>query len=170
MNFKDIKPFIEGHYRVDIPLRFLESTIERYKEEYNLEVDPDFQRAHVWNQEQQIAFVEHVLKGGQNTIMRFNCPGWMGNREQDIMQLVDGKQRLTAVLAFLNNKILVFNCYYQDFEGFLPLSASMQFIVNKLTTRKEVLQWYLEINKGTVAHTSDEISFVEDLLEKEEGK
>jgi hypothetical protein len=39
--------------------------------------------------------------------------------------------------------------------------------VNELKTRREVLQWYLDLNAGGVVHTTKEIERVRELLAKE---
>jgi hypothetical protein len=44
---------------------------------------------------------------------------------------------------------------------------TFDFIVNDLRTRKEVLQWYLDLNTGGTIHTSDEIEKVKRLLAAE---
>ena len=168
MKFQDIPQYTQdGHYRVDVPIRFLPKTIESYQEEYGLEMNPDFQRGHVWDESKQVAFVEHVLKGGQGSNeIRFNHPGWMSHF-QDHMVLVDGLQRLTSILRFLNNEITAFGTYYQDFEDKLNSMVTMSFRVNDLRTRADVLRWYIQINAGGVPHTEEEISKVQDLLSQE---
>lgn len=169
--FREIPPFMEGNYNATIPLNHLRSTLDDYDNKYILDMDPDFQRVHVWTQEQQSAFVEHILRGGRNTDIRWNCPGWMSNnpREpQGPVTLVDGKQRLTAALDFLDDRIPAFGQRLSQWEdGIPPFTCNLNFIVNDLETRAEILKWYLEINRGNVAHTPEEISKVEELLRQE---
>ena len=169
--FREIPRYTrDGHYRVDIPLDYLPRQIERYETQYGLDMCPDFQRGRVWDRARQVAYVEHFLKGGQGSSeIRFNCPGWMGNREETSMVLVDGLQRLTALLGFLKNYISAFGFYRSEFEDRIPNDLSLSFRVNDLRTRADVLRWYIEINAGGVAHTDEEINRVRDLLAKEEG-
>ena len=164
--FRNIESFIEGNYQIDVPLSYLNMHINEYIGGYNLDLNPDYQRGHVWNTEQQISFVEHVLRGGRNTVIRFNCPNWVSGRGKD-MVIVDGKQRMTACLAFLNNDIPAFGYYFLEYEDKMDLFCRLQFIINELPTRKDVLKWYLEINSGNVAHTDEELERVEKLLAAE---
>ena len=170
MDFKDIPQFTtDGNYRIDVSLRSLKEEIERYtSDKHKLNMNPDFQREHVWDQEKQIKFVEFILKGGTSArIIYFNHPGWMRSFKGEFV-LVDGKQRLEAALKFLDNKLPIFDgLYYKDFTGHFPLSTRLTFCVNDLKTRKEVLQWYLDLNTGGVVHTDEEIERVRNLLEKE---
>lgn len=130
-------------------------------------MDPDFQRGHVWTPEQQVAYVEYVLRGGTsgNTIY-LNCPGWPISTEDYV--LVDGKQRLTAVMGFLRDEIKAFNYKHSEFTGKIRLSGPrFRWVVNNLPTRAAVLQWYLEMNTGGTVHSAAEINKVRQMLAEE---
>lgn len=118
MKFKDIKPFTsDGSYAVDHPLDYLDETIERYKTNYGFNMDADYQRGHVWTEQQQIAFVEYFFKGGKVNPIYLNAANWMSAKfKTGPLELVDGKQRITALLKFLRNEIPVFGCYRKDFK------------------------------------------------------
>jgi len=83
------------------------------------------------------------------------------------MVCVDGLQRLTACMRFINNEIPAFEHYYKEFEGWMPLDIDLLFNVNNLKTKAEVLVWYIEFNTGGTVHTEEEINKVKMLLEKE---
>lgn len=160
----------DAAYRVDVPLDSVESTLARYRKsaEDGLQLEPDFQRAHVWSTQKRRAYVEHLLRGGHaSREIRFNCPGWMRDFRGP-MTLVDGLQRLTAVRMFANSRLPVFGRYFHQFEGRFPWArCSLLFYINTLATRAEVLQWYLDLNAGGVVHTKAELDRVRELLERE---
>ena len=85
------------------------------------------------------------------------------------MQLVDGKQRLDAVRKWLKSEIPAFGVLKEDMDGRLrSLSGpSFKVHVNDLQTQAEVLQFYLDLNEGGVAHTKDELNKVRAMLVKE---
>ena len=84
--------------------------------------------------------------------------------------LVDGKQRLEAVRAFLRDDIKAFRTKYSRYKDKLNIITNrFRFNINSLKTRAEVLQWYLEINAGGVVHSKEEIQKVRQLLKKEKG-
>ena len=56
----------DGNYRVNHYLDLLVGTIDRYVKEYGLDLNPDFQRAHVWDMEKRVKYVEFILKGGKS--------------------------------------------------------------------------------------------------------
>lgn len=168
IKFNDIRKFTSvGHYCVDVPLASINRTIDSYIEESKLEMNPDFQRGHVWTEAQQIAFVEFLIRGGQTNEILFNQPGWMGDWKGR-MVLVDGLQRLTALIKFFNNELAVFGGnYYKDFDdNTFARKLTLKFRVNDLKTEKEVLQWYIDLNKGGTPHTDEEINRVEQMIEK----
>jgi len=169
MKFKDIPQFTQnGNYRADTSLWDLIYTMDCYQENYGLDMNPDFQRGHVWDQEKQVKFMEFILRGGKSARMIYlNHPNWMRSFKGNFV-LVDGKQRLEAALKFMNNELPIFNGnYFKDFIDSLHFSVGFTFCVNNLKTRKEVLQWYLDLNTGGVVHTDKEIRRVYNLLEKE---
>lgn len=164
-NFADIPQFTKSApYSTSQPLDFLEDALRRYVR-LGLNMDPDFQRAHVWTEQQQIAFVEYILRGGRSGLdVYFNHPGWMTTYKGEFV-LVDGKQRLEALRCFLSNKIKVFGYYRNEFKDEMGLmNHSIRFNVNDLKTRKEVLTWYLEMNSGGTPHTNEELEKVRLML------
>jgi len=179
MKFKDIPKFIHGgNYACDVSWAYLEEWLEHQRKDADLDLDPDFQRGHVWDDDKRRAYVEYVLRGGQSSKdLWWNCKGWMDGRRDEPLTIVDGKQRLEAVCKFLRNELFVFRdldkrnalgFLYCDFEDKLGIvGPSFRMHVNNLATRKLVLQWYLDLNAGGVVHTSEELARVRQLLAKE---
>ena len=83
------------------------------------------------------------------------------------MVCVDGLQRFTAIKRFINNEIQVYGSYYKEFEDSVRVSLNMKININCLQTKKEVLEWYLQINEGGTPHTKSEIDKVKNLLKGE---
>ena len=149
-------------------------TIERTKEGKGfskpLEMQPDFQRANVWSEEQEIVYVETVIKGGAThaRTIYLNCPDWKGGcstKYKDFV-CVDGLQRYTAIKKFVENKLRVFGLLMNEFEDYKILERMfhMKLNVNNLQNKKDVLLWYLQINDGGTYHTKDELDKVKSML------
>lgn len=178
MKIKDIPQFISARYKVNITWRYLLSWIKEQETDCLLELNPDFQRGHVWTEEQQVAYVEYCLQGGRSSrLIQFNYPNWQRISKSDMfMVCVDGLQRITAVRRFLNNEIPVFGFFLKDFEDVavsparLPLSLDhngwFDCYVNELETEAEVLEWYLQLNTGGTVHTQEEIERVRKMREE----
>ena len=127
MKFSSIKKFSRSaSYNVHVGWDYVDSALAGYNEKNpgdGLDLDPDFQRAHVWDEEKQRRFVEFILRGGHSSRdIYFNHPNWNGSYEGQ-MVLVDGKQRLEAARKFLRNELAIFGGnYFKDFTDKLPWS------------------------------------------------
>jgi hypothetical protein len=173
MRFRDIPSFTRSaNYRINVGWSEIDGMLDGFRADsrvngLSFDLDPDFQRGHVWTEGKQVRYVEFILRGGASSRdIRFNCPGWQGEGSYPggRFVLVDGKQRLEAVRRFLRGEIRVFGCLFTDFTDRLPLQTGFVVHVNNLTTDAEVLQWYLDLNDGGVVHTQDELDRVRGLL------
>lgn len=170
--FADIPQFPQAHHKVNVSWGFLETWLKDY-EGTGLELDPDFQRAHVWTQAQQTAYVEYILRGGEGSrIIYWNQESLPGSGHHDphaALVLVDGKQRMEAVRAFLRHDVRAFGKLCSDFGSRLLRLSGPDFVMQiaSLKTRREVLEWYLYINAGGTPHTKDELDKVRALLAEE---
>ena len=178
IKLKDIEKLMNrGNYEINVPFKQIERTLKDFEEEYGLEINPDYQRGNVWNEEQQIAYVEFILRGGKSAnVIYFNCPEFsMGscerieNFDKLPMQCLDGLQRLTAIRKFLNNELPIFNGNYlndfEDKESILRLRP-IKFNVNNLQTRRDIIKWYIDYNSAGTYHSKEEIERVKKLLEE----
>lgn len=174
VKFADIPQFTtDGYYQVNYPIISLVRYIEEEVEISGLQLNPEFQRGHVWTEEQQIAWLEYHFRGGKsgNTIY-LNNPFWRSVRnprkgEYADYVCVDGLQRLTAASRFIHNEIPIFGSYYSEFEDSMRvLPSTMILNVNDLKTEKEVLQWYVDMNSGGTPHTASEIERVRQMIQK----
>jgi len=186
ISYAEIPQFTSnGPYNVDVGWSHLEDTLQGFEEgSGGLDLDPDFQRAHVWTEQQQRRYVAYALRGGRSgRDIFFNDAYWSSRRNNPTaprgMVLVDGKQRLQAVRRWLRNEIPAdfgpglerFNRYAEGFQG-QPNTIRVRFTfhVNDLPTREAVLQWYVDLNSAGVAHTDEEIARVRELLRIEQER
>ena len=167
--------FPRTSYQVNVGWQYLEQHIASQSQKVEgiapLDLEPDFQRAHVWNETQQRNYIEYCLRGGEvGRRLIFNCPGW-GITDHGPYVIVDGKQRLEAVRKFMRNELKAFGQYYQEFTGALRIvSGDLVWCVCSVETREEVLQLYLNINAGGTPHTLQELNKVRNLLTAERRK
>lgn len=163
MNAKSFKRF-------DIPnpssysIKYLSDIISKWVDNDKLDLDPDFQRGHVWTMEQRILFLEYWMQGGTINPIYLNWPALKNpvDHYQDFT-IVDGKQRLTTFLMFANNEITIFNNL--KFKDFISTTfPSIHIATNTLGTKKEVLEWYILFNSGGTPHTKEEIERVKNLM------
>lgn len=140
-----------------------------------IDFNPDFQRGHVWNEQQQLHYIENVLRrviDDSGLTIRFNCPSWRTEREADSdiadqMICVDGLQRLTAIRKFIKGDMKPF--------GIAPNQMPRRILLRELTLtlkvydfqyRKDLLKFYLDINGGGTPHSQYELNRVKGMLEE----
>ena len=178
IRYRDVpKPIRKGSYQTHVDLHYLKSTIDDYIRDFNLDLNPEFQRGHVWTHEQRVKFVEYMIRDGRMNPIYFNCKHWNDYKGKQEMVIVDGLQRLTTLLMFVKDELRIFKelgneglgFLYSEFDYFrLSADSMVRININDLETDKEILQWYLELNEGQTPHTKEELERVRQLLSEVE--
>lgn len=70
----------------------------RYEERKEIILNPDFQRESVWNGKQKSELIESILMGIPIPII------YLFQTKDSLIQVVDGRQRISACVDFMNNK------------------------------------------------------------------
>lgn len=180
---REIRPMPRATYSVNHSLARLEQTLEGYEKDTNemngtFNLNPDFQRGHVWTREQQVAYVENVFRGIAPMLFKFNAPSFGSITGGDIppgdFVCVDGLQRLTALREFLAGKFKVFGAYDHDSLKGTPfdsrrLNLTCVFEIFTFTHRADLLQFYLDLNSGGTVHAPEEIERVKQLRDQALG-
>jgi len=177
---EQIRPMPRAKWQADYGFSSVERGLQSFAEDYGLNLVPDYQRGHVWTQEQQEHFVEAVLRGtlaSSLLVIQFNAPHWeeydyQGDLPRQV-ECVDGLQRLSAVRRFMNEEIRAFGRLASEYEGseYDPQRRNfgLKFAVHTFQSRAELLQFYLDINKGGTPHTAAELDRVAGLLAVAKG-
>lgn len=164
-----------ANYAVTVRLTAIESNLNSYTNNEGLDLEPDFQRGHVWTQSQQIAYCESFVRGvlGESgKTISFNSPTWATHnrrKDSDLDKIVciDGLQRLTALRKFMEKEFKIFphiqgGVYWDFFNG---TSRSLKtpangviFKVFDMQYKKDILDYYLSFNGGGTPHSQEEIN------------
>ena len=173
---KIINPLPSATYECDCDFNYVEKMLARYEEDYGgLELNPDFQRGHVWTEDQQKHYIENILKGVVTTsgfLIQFNCPNW--NDENYIgdlpkgFQCIDGLQRITAVRSFMKGETKPFGLSLKDLEisRFSTKGSAyrLRVAIFDFKYKKELIKHYLDLNTGGTPHSEQEITRVKQML------
>jgi hypothetical protein len=157
IKFRDIyKPV--SYRNIDIDIEYLEEWVDHF----NVDLDPDYQRGHVWTKEQREAFVGFVLQGGSPP------PIYINNLyvKQGYKEVIDGKQRIVSLLKWLNGDIPAalstgLKVWREELDHCKNLSISSREVE---LDRKGVLEFYLLLNGGGTVHSEEELQRVRYLL------
>ncbi|MEQ6436230.1 DUF262 domain-containing protein [Comamonas sp. w2-DMI] len=176
-----VRPLPTPVYTVDWIVSDLERILANQERDIKesggtFELEPDFQRGHVWTLKQRVAFVESMIrKTAPNRIM-FNCPGWTrstagtGDIPDNTFQCIDGLQRLTTLRMFLAGEFTVFGeakLTAQSLKG-SPFDLGrlrLQMAVYEFDSRADLLELYLDLNGGGTVHSQEELQRVRNLRE-----
>lgn len=167
VDINGIPSFPRAAYEVTVSWEDIDRHIG-YFQEYGLNLDPDFQREHVWTPQQQTGFIEYILMGGElSKVLVFAADNWSAGTTTQ-MVLVDGKQRLEAVRAFLRGEVYAFRRTFQQLGGRLRMTKhNFQWRVVEVATRADMLKLYLALNAGGTPHAPEELQRVQALLAEE---
>lgn len=169
-----IKPLRTAKWQADFHWFTLEEHISTMGDDYGgLDLNPDFQRGHVWSPSQQVHYIENCLRGivaSSGLLIQFNSPSWNDDGiNSDLppgLQCVDGLQRYTAVTEFVKGNVKPFGFTVQELVGtrFSPKRIHMKVAIHDFTCREDLLEHYLAINAGGTPHSTEEIERVRMLL------
>lgn len=173
--YATVRPLRQAAYSVNPALNGIERTLSDLDSQARsqggeLQLNPDFQRGHVWSQDKQVAFMENVLRGTAPFVIRFNCVGWNLKRPTDMnphdVVCIDGLQRITALRAFMAGDFTVFGGFTAaslDKSPFDLRRFRWTMDVFDIAKRVDLLQFYLDLNSGGVVHTAQELERVQAL-------
>lgn len=170
--------------RADVGLGRLQNQFESL---YNVDINPDYQRGHVWTEEQRRRYVGFIIQGGQNRPLIINTGpddngiGWPGSgKDSDYTfrtELVDGKQRYTSLVMWYNGEIdaRLYDGSTVNISELQEHGPSMSVLKNSIRVRlgivnldrKSVLEYYLRLNGGGTVHSDEELKRVREMLESE---
>lgn len=175
MKWSDVPRFPRASYEIDVEWGALESQIE-FSRELGLDLEPDYQRVHVWTEEQRRAYIEYSVQGGEvGRTLTFVCTDWQALPVPGY-SLLDGKQRLQSVRMFLRSELAIFPGMHGRPDGWRfqeiigparMIQGRFQWRVVQCRTRVDVLRLYLAINAGGTPHTPSELDRVRQMVEEE---
>ena len=113
------------------------SDIRDWDNNNRLELKPDFQRNEVWSRAAQIMLIDTIIKGIPIPKIYIKSVMHNGNTYRVV---IDGQQRLTAILKFVKNKLRLSKPYSGEYEGslFSDLPDEVQ---------NEILRYKIDINE-----------------------
>ncbi len=172
-----LRPIAQERYSAHSAMRGFVERVQKWSEDYGgpLDMNPDFQRGHVWTEEQQKHFILNMLRGAipeSGFVIQFNCPNWENFDYRGELpsgfQCIDGLQRVTAVSRFLNDELEVGGLVASDLNGssYSLARSSHRFIMQiyAFESKADLLEHYLSINTGGTPHSEAEIRRVQNML------
>ncbi len=141
------------------------SDIRDWNNNNRLELRPDFQRNEVWSKAAQIMLIDTIIRG--IPIPKIYIKSIM-NDGNTYRVVIDGQQRLTAILKFVQGELPLKKPYEGEYEGktFNELPGDIQneilrykIDINEIfnPTDEEIRDLYSRVNKYTVQLNKQEL-------------
>lgn len=187
-NVKD-SPFLKTCYEVSTPIDFLKGHLLRYNaseternkikltseelqnisnKDFFEKIIPEFQRSNdKWTKQMKIKFVENILSGIGTSFLLGN----IGNKGVHYnCMLIDGQQRVTALVEWMNGNFPVFNDIYysKELDSFLANIYEVKTKIYTFENEKEMVKFYISMNEN-ITHSKEDIKKAKDYLEKLES-
>jgi hypothetical protein len=133
---------------------------------FGVNFEPDYQRDYVWELEDKVSLVDSIFNNidiGKFVFIRKNYTN------ERLYEVLDGKQRINAILDFYEDRFQYKGKYFSDlsyrdqnhFEGYTVNIAEISDI-----TPKQVLQYFLMVNKTGRVMSKEQLVKVEKMLEE----
>ena len=167
------KSYAEGFERVDLNTDFMH-LLDMYNSS-ELFMDPVYQRDFVWTKEQKQLYIKNLFEGNASikpTFVEYSETQEDGTRKR-VAEVLDGKQRIKALIDFYNNEFDVEGLYYKDLHYrdqffFERLNVVYTRIMNR-EGRKDLkletkIQLFLEINMLGTRMSDEDLKKAQSLL------
>jgi hypothetical protein len=124
--------------------RMLDSLISTYYSGAGLDLNPSYQRGNVWTEDQKVALIDSIFKNidiGKRRPFR--------EERQHYYEMLDGKQRLTAVLDFIEEKFRykgkLFSELHRRDQNHLE-NYSISYAETEPLTEKQKYRYFIKLN------------------------
>ena len=156
----------------DLRLGYSNSTIEsllRRNYVFGIDFDPDYQRGYVWDVKDKEMLLDSIFKNidiGKFVLIHISDEEW--HKRGLSYEILDGKQRLSTLIEFYENKLAYKGKYYNDLSGMDKRAfTEHQVAVAEVreTDKKTVLKYFLMLNRTGKSMDESHLLEVEKMLD-----
>lgn len=169
--YRELQPETTLIKNQDLRMNFMQthlSSLMNKTYHFGVDFEPDYQREYVWELEDKIALIDSIFNNIDIGKFAFIHLGYGGNNSYEIL---DGKQRMRAILDYFENRFAYKGKYFNDLsireqDHFEDYSISVAETHN--ADRKQVLKYFLTLNKHGRIMDKKQLEKVEKMLEETE--
>lgn len=153
----------------DVRLYFSNSTVESLIFKYynfGIDMNPDYQRGYVWDYEDKELLIDSIFNNIDiGKFVLINTEDW---QVTDLYyEILDGKQRLSTMIEFFENRLKYKGKYYNDLSfddqrTFKEHAISVAEV--KDCNKKDVLKYFLMLNRTGKSMDKSQLDKVENML------
>jgi len=161
---------VKKEFRINFMQQTVSSLVSSYVHYFGVDFDPEYQRELVWTEEDEVSLIESIFNHVDIGKFVFIQRPYNVDRKE-MYEILDGKQRLTALSRFYTDQFKYKGYYYSQLSWALkyhfinhPVSVA---VLNKDTlTQKEIYDYFLRLNMGGKAVNVEHLNKVKDLYNK----
>lgn len=175
-SWTDVRPICnstETHFseNQDVRLDYYNSTIESLllkQYSFGIDFDPDYQRGYVWDNTDKELLLDSIFKNidiGKFVLIHLSNGEWLERGFS--YEILDGKQRLSALIEFYENKLPYKGKYYNE----LSKNDKRAFTEHQIaiaevreTDKKTVLKYFIMLNRTGKSMDESHLAEVERML------
>jgi uncharacterized protein with ParB-like and HNH nuclease domain len=132
--------------------------VQHWGEHDRLLMSPPYQRGDVWGPIRQRNLIQSILRGIPIPSIITNDRSKSGTWSEDLMwkmAVIDGKQRLTAILKFLNNELRV-PAEWFDSEEKHPSTGMLSFSLLSQAQQRRIQNTPIAFSEGSLRSLEEE--------------
>lgn len=158
----------------NININFQNTTIESLIFEYynfGINLDPEYQRGYVWDDKDRENLIDSIfnnIKIGEFALNHLSDKEW--EEKGFSYEIVDGKQRLSTLIAFYENRFPYKGYYFNDLSSadrYTFLNKNISVGKTRNLEKKDVLEYFLVLNRAGRCMDEEHLAKVEDMLHDE---
>lgn len=129
--------------------------------------NPDYQRGYEWTLEDKQRLIGSIMAERNIGNFLFVQFGYVKN--QGMLEIMDGKQRLNAIIDFVTSRFTYEGKYYhqlsrRDRVHFDNFRVNYAYLDGERMTRAELLETFLEVNSSGVPQSQEHLQKVREML------
>lgn len=173
-NAKDWENIPQFADREEMRLQFYQTSLSSFDSivyHFGLDLNPDYQRGLVWGQEDKEKLIDSIFRGvdiGKFVFIRRDY-----GTDSHLYEILDGKQRLTAIMEFREDRFRYKGLLYSELnprdqshiEGYSIATADVSN-----PTKEQIYRYFLRLNVGGKPIAQEHLDKVAGLLEAETKK
>lgn len=155
----------------EIRLYFNNSTVESLINKhyfFGVDFNPDYQRGYVWTQEDKELLIDSVFNNidiGKFVFITTDDNKWKNTKFS--YEILDGKQRLSTLIEFYENRIPYKGTYYNDLSAKdkrIFKNHSVSWTEVSETDKKMILKYFLMLNRTGKSMDEKHLKTIENML------
>jgi hypothetical protein len=143
---------------------------------FGVDFNPDYQRDYVWDKSDKVKLIDAIYKNvdiGKFAFVRVSDRKWEDNGHIYSYEILDGKQRLRAILDYYENRFPYKGFYFNDLSR-RDQNHMMEYSVNVAEvselTYEQTLRYFLMLNTSGRIMSEEHLDKVRQLLDQETMK